>query len=470
MAKGVSLDDVPTGGGSKLRQPADTADLHQYGSKMELIRLIEPLQVYGSHTVQTLKRDKTRTRFTTPCLAWDRETLKIDRTKKCPWCDHMTAFPSEDKESSQVSFSSTAYANGFLRATQKNPPELTEPTRKEAKTGTKDKESDTETIWKVFRLPVSVLNKLKELKQINAVELPDGNTQNFSVLHARYGIDVRISHDKTKSPAQQYSVVPKEGSTPLRKTDMQYLRWDLDDLQELPAYEDAKDDYMRWADRNGQPNAYAKSKKSSKADDYDAGDAADDEGEGFDEDEDPPPRKPAGKKPVGKPTTRRPAPPPEDDDEYGDGEDGDGEDPDDLEDDPAPAPRKPAGKKPTGKRPPLDDDFDSEDDPEDALADEDPDDPDDLEEEDDPEPPPRRPASKTAVGKRPAGKPSTRRPAPPPEDEDLEDNDDDFEDDPEPAPRKPAGRTAAKPATRPVSNKKPRRPEPDDDEDEFAGL
>ena len=464
MAKGVSLDDVPTGGGSKLRQPADTADLHQYGSKMELIRLIEPLQVYGSHTVQTLKRDKTRTRFTTPCLAWDRETLKIDRTKKCPWCDHMTAFPSEDKESSQVSFSSTAYANGFLRATQKNPPELTEPTRKEAKTGTKDKESDTETIWKVFRLPVSVLNKLKELKQINAVELPDGNTQNFSVLHPRYGIDVRISHDKTKSPAQQYSVVPKEGSTPLRKTDMQYLRWDLDDLQELPTYEDAKDEYMRWADRNGQPNAYAKSKKSSKADEY--GEDPDDEGEGFDEDEDPPPRKPAGKKPVGKPTTRRPAPPPEDEDEYGDGEDGDGEDPDDLEDDPEPAPRKPAGKKPTGKRPPLDDDFDSEDDPEDALADEDPD---DLE-EDDPEPPPRRPASKTAVGKRPAGKPATRRPAPPPEDEDLEDNDDDFEDDPEPAPRKPAGRTAAKPATRPVSNKKPRRHEPEDDEDEFAGL
>ena len=467
MAKGVSLDDVPTGGGSKLRQPADTADLHQYGSKMELIRLIEPLQVYGSHTVQTLKRDKTRTRFTTPCLAWDRETLKIDRTKKCPWCDHMTAFPSEDKENRQVSFSSTAYANGFLRATQKNPPELTEPTRKEAKTGTKDKESDTETIWKVFRLPVSVLNKLKELKQINAVELPDGNTQNFSVLHARYGIDVRISYDKTKSPAQQYSVVPKEGSTPLRKTDMQYLRWDLDDLQELPAYEDAKDDYMRWADRNGQPNAYAKSKKSSKADEY--GEDPDDEGEGFDEDEDPPPRKPAGKKPVGKPTTRRPAPPPEDEDEYGDGEDGDGEDPDDLEDDPEPAPRKPAGKKHTGKRPPLDDDFDSEDDPEDALADEDPDDPDDLE-EDDPEPPPRRPASKTAAGKRPAREPSTRRPAPPPEDEDLEDNDDDFEDDPEPAPRKPAGRTAAKPATRPVSNKKPRRPEPEDDEDEFAGL
>lgn len=469
MAKGVSLDDVPTGGGSKLRQPADTVDLHQYGSKMELIRLIEPLQVYGSHTVQTLKRDKTRTRFTTPCLAWDRETLKIDRTKKCPWCDHMTAFPSEDKENRQVSFSSTAYANGFLRASQKNPPELTEPTRKEAKTGVKDKESDTETIWQVFRLPVSILNKLKEFKQINAVELPDGSTQNFSVLHLRHGIDVRISYDKTKSPAQQYSVVPKEGSTPLRKADMAYLRWDLDDLQELPEYEDAKDDYMRWADRNGQPNAYAKSKKASKADDYDADDDAD-EGDGFDEDEDPPPRKPASKKPSGKSTSRRPAPPPEDEDEYGDGEDGDGEDPDDLDDDLEPPPRKPAGKKPTGKRPPLDDDFDSEDDPEDALGDDD--DPDDLEEE---EPaPPRRPAGKPAVGKRPAGKPATRRPAPPPEDEDLEDDDgdggDDFEDDPEPAPRKPAGRPAAKPAARPVSNKKPRRPEPEDDDDEFAGL
>ena len=458
MAKGVSLDDVPTGGGSR-QGPSDVVDIHTFGTKLELVRLVEPLMVYGNHTIQVTKKDGSKTRFSTPCLAWDHETNKRDSTKPCPWCKHAAEYPG-DKDNRVVQSGTVAFANGFARSKLANPPERTPWTPKEKKTGYKDKESDTETIWEVFRLTTSVLQKLKEAKQVNVVEMEDGSSQNFSVMHREYGADVRISHDKTKAPALQYSVLLKEGTTPIKKGHDAYPRWNLEGLFDIPTFAEEKEEYIRWAERNKQPNVYAKARKPVD-DDLDA----DDSDDGFPDDDDYQPVKPrrspaaSGKKP----TSKRPPADEFDDDDLEDEpkrpssakqgkrpskpepeELGDGDDLDDDDDgfEETPPARKPSSKPgKTGRGRPFVDDDDL--DPDDGFDDD----------QDDEPAPPKKP------GKRPS------KPAADEFDDDDLDSDDADDQDPDPPPRKPAGKKPA--ASAKPSGKKPRRPDPEEEEDDW---
>ena len=465
MTKGFTLDDLPSNTGGRLRQPADTVDLHVYGPKLELVRIVEPIVMYGNHTVVARKKDKSMTRFSTPCLRWDKNKMKQDTTRECPWCLHAEKYPSTDPNNKIVGFSTTAFANGFVRAKMKSPPARQRPTAAEMQTKRKEKDSDTPTIWEVFRLTTSIINQMKAAKEVNVVELDDGSSEAYRVTHPQYGIDLRISYDKTKSPAQQYSVMAKEGQTPIGKVELSYLRWALDDLSEVPDLTEARRDYMSWADRNGHPNVYAKAARRNADIDAEEGDAygeeGDDAGDGFDEPAPAPRRAPAGK-----PAAARRQPAADTDFDALDGDEG-AEDGDDFGDDPAPAPaprRAPAQaqrRAPAPRRaPPADDDFGDEG--ADDFGDEGED---DFGDEPAPAPAPRRaPAGKSAA--------PARRAPPPPDDEDPFQDDvdpDGFGDDEEPAPA-PAPRRAVA-AKAGAARPAPRRaPPPADADDEFAEL
>lgn len=337
-AVGRDLDDVPTGGRTDKKRPEDIVEMYPFPDKKWVtLRLHGPVYSYGVHWVSTTKKDGGATRFLTECARFDLSTGQRDSSKYCPWCEFGEVKGADDK--AIVQFATNNYANAIIRKLQQDAPsEPDAPTKKEARTGIKDKESDTWTPNRVVRLTGSLIKLLKELKQLNTVEDEEGNTKAYSVLDPKYGRDIKVYFDKSKSPASQYQVQMGD-SKPLKKSERAYLVWDLTGLHEAPEdMAEVQRDFDSWAERNGHKKA---SKK--KARDEDSDDDLDDEDEA--------PRK--SKK------TKRPVDDLDDDDDVpakkpkkvvDDDDDDDGDDDDDL------PPPKSKGKK----KPAVDEDDDDD--------------------------------------------------------------------------------------------------------------
>lgn len=478
MARGINIDDVPSGRGDKAPKPSELVDLVQLSLKYLTLRPFGDVFAYGGHWVKTKTREGKPTTFYTLCTAFDPETGRKDTSKKCPWCDH---------KGEEVRFAADFYTNVIVRREQKNRPErLPKLTKTELATGFKEKGSDSWTPVKALRMGTSVVRGMKDEKELNVHENKDGESEAFSVSHPRFGKDVLIKHDKDAAPALQYKVRGGD-QTPLTKEERTLLKWDLSDLQQYPTYEESKKDYDSWAVRNGHKKAdeddeeAAPAKKKSKA--QRAADFDDDEDEApkkktkakaapLDDDDDdddfsPPARSKKGKKP----------PVDDDDDDEGTGD----VDFDDDDDEP------PAKKKaPAKKRPPVDDDEDDEDTPPPKKRKTPP--PDDDDDDDEDTPPPKK---KAPAKKRPPvedddedddeAPPPKKRRAPPPDEDDEDDEpapkkrkapppDDDDDDEDEPPPKKRKAPVVDdddedEPPKKKAAAKK-RRPVDDDDEDD----
>lgn len=418
MAKGRDIDDVEVGGGQGKRvKPDELVDVLKLPPKKYMsLRLIGQAFLYGGHWVKTKTKEGKPSQFYAPCLAFDSETGKHDSTKKCPWCDH---------EGEEVRFAVDTWTNAIVRDLQKKKPaEVEEPTEEELESGFKSKDSESWTPVLAFRMGTSVVRSVKELRELNTVDTDEG-TKAFGMTHPKYGCDIQIKHNPDAAPAQQYTVQKGGEPTPLKKSERGYLIWDLSNLQpDMPNYESALKDYVRWAEKMG----LATPKKKGKAVPDDDGSTGMDD----DEDEDEMPRK---KSPAKAATKKTRTPPPDDDDE---------------DDEPAPKPKRrapppedddeeePAPKKKVTKKP-IDEDDEDEDPPPKTKkkvsrpADDDEDD---------------EPVAKKAAAKKsrfaddddededPPPK-ATKKKAPPPDDEDEDD-------DPPPAKKKPAAKPAAK--------------------------
>lgn len=200
---GRDIDDVPVSGNNKDPKPEDIVDVLKLPEKKFVtLRLFGPMYSYGMHWVKGKTKEGKPATFPKPCLAFDPSTGKPDSTKKCPWCDHHNANEKEP----DVRFSVTNYINAIVRSEQKKAPEDIETTKAEAKSGFKEKDSDSWTPVKAFRAGTAILRQLKDLKQLNTHEDENGDTQAFGVSHPKYGRDVQVMYDSSKSPASQYTV------------------------------------------------------------------------------------------------------------------------------------------------------------------------------------------------------------------------------------------------------------------------
>jgi len=463
MAKSRDLDDVPntSSRGPDRRKPSDTCDLLRLpDDKYMRLRLFGGVTSYGGHWVRTRDKDTGKWRqgnkgsFYIPCSAWDMEAgvrKGGDGAKHCAFCAFEAKLAREnvDKQERQSRFSVDHYINAIVRQRAAKPPsDMPDPTRAEVKSGFKSMDSDSWTPVSVLRMTASVIEKLRELKQLNTQEDDNGNTQAYSVTNDKHGCDVQLmKRSKPATPADTYAL-QKGDAKPLTKTESAYLRYDLEDLADFMTQEEVASEFARWARFNkvdADTDTETPRKKRSIPDDEDDEDTppakkpakrkpVDDGDDGFDDDDTPPPKK---KKPVR------------------DDEDDGFDDEDDAPKKPAPKKRKPADEddfddKPAPKKKKPADDFDEdEDEPpkKPAAKKKKPVDDEDEDDEDTPPPKKKKPAAKAEL----------------PLDDD---DDDDFEDKPPPKKKKPV-RDEDEDDTPPPKKPAPKKRKPADDEDDF---
>lgn len=413
--RGHDFDDVPVSSNEKLPQVKELVSLMEFTDKFITLRLVGKLYAYGTHWVNTKRRDGSRTSFPTSCLAFDQETGQRDSTKECPWCDHERKHPQPKDAAERTkyfgsSFATDYYINALSRPLQKRIGTTVDaPTKAEAKTGFKSKESDTQTPFVVVRLTPSLVRSIKGLKELNVHEDENGDSTAYAITHPKFGRDISIKYDKDAAGAAKYPT-QLGGDAPMKAVEKKFLQWDLTDLVPSRSYADELTEYTRWADKFG----FSAKKKSSKDIDDEDSDS------GLDDDED--------EKPVKKSTSKA-KPSPAKKPKYEEEDEEDAED----EEDEKPV-KKSSGKKPAPWSEP------EEDEEEDSDG-----------EQEDEEKPKRKPVAKS--------KPAARKPAKDEDDDEAEDDEDEDEDEKparKPAPKKPAAKSTKKP-----------KYEEEDEEDEY---
>jgi hypothetical protein len=293
--KGYSLDDAPVGGGrEKAPRVDELVDLVELNAKFTTVRIVGDLYAYGIHWVKTKRRDGSLTQFPVGCSAFDPDTGQRDSTKECPWCSHMAEHPEPKDANARkghigVSFAVDYYTNVIMRSLQKKITTPEEPSRTEAKSGFKDKESDTPTIFRVLRLTAGTIRTIRGLRDLNVHEGEDGESNAYPVSHPKYGADIALKYDDDAAGAAKYPVQLGQQS-PLKKSEKGFLQWDISNLISVPDLKTQESEYAAWAERMGFGK---KKKKPVQADDED-----DDTGSGLDDDEDEAPKAKTKKKPT----------------------------------------------------------------------------------------------------------------------------------------------------------------------------
>ena len=453
----MDLDDGKTSS-KRERAPGvrDLVDVYKFPEKKWVsIRLLPGLHSTASYWVRIKKKDGSFTKFNVPARSYDAKAQELDSTIKDPWRDLANAEreaaraagdekgKGKDKGSDTqlVQFSQEWFMEAIIRSAQKQlPGKMPKPTKAEAKSGFKDKDSDSITPVRAVKLGRSLLGKIKELKGLNTVEKKDGSVQAYAVNDPKYGRDIRVYFDSSKAPADQYQVQLGDKRTPLKEEELAYLRWDLETACKIPE-SDIKDvmaDFESWATRMN-----VKVKKARKDVDED---------EDFDDEEDEKPSK--SKKSKGKDSKKSNKSRDEDDED---------DDEDDEEEDEKPS----KSKKPRKSRDEEEDedDFDDEDEDEDDDEDEDEDDEDDDEDDEKPS------KSKKSKGKPVKGK--SKKSSDDEEDDfddededDFDDEDEDEDDDDDEEDEKPSKSKKSKGKPVKGKSKKSKKSSDEDDEDD----
>ena len=338
------FDQVPDANGN------DSAKLE------ELFQLFEPKSAQKSyvalrfmpysmlpvrrHWIQIKTAKGKRTAIPKMCVAFDPDNPdKPLKGRHCPYCelDHGPedkGYPARKEE--------YMLANVLVRDLQ-DTIRVGKMTSEERESGHKDISSKSGTPVQVFRMPMGVARRIKEMAEMN---------ENKAVTDKKSGIDVLIKFNPKAAAAEMYKL-ERGDRTPVTKKEMEYLYWNLDDADEIYDLmgrldskraleefkkldiqgierdeEDEEEDDDGFSARGKGKGKGKGGKSSSKARSFD------DEDDEEEEDEDDEPR--GKKKPAGK---KKPRFKDEDEDE-------DDEEEDEEEDEP----RRPAKKKKPVKR------------------------------------------------------------------------------------------------------------------------
>ena len=338
------MDDIKTGGNREaLRKPSDVVDVYQFPDKKFVrLRLLPGIYSYGGHWIKTEKKGGCIANFYSPCLSWDPsagERQGGNGKGHCPWCTFEANFHERFGKSQdnpcKSNFTVDHYMNAIIRSLVKGKPEENELNKNELKSGFKEKESEAWTPVRAVRLTGSVVNKIRELKQMNTHSDGDNGTRAVNVSDPKLGRDIMVMLDEKAAPANRYQVQIGDPA-PLKKFETGYLVYDLSDLSELPEAKAAEEDFKRWAERNKVDAMTGKKSKGRSEED--------EEEDGDDDDDDMPPPKKSTKKPASKKASR-------DDEDDEEDEDEDEED----------SPPKKSTKKPAPKKSSRDDEDEDED-------------------------------------------------------------------------------------------------------------
>ena len=433
MSRGTDLDNVNTGS-NKRAKISDKIPVFKFPEKKWVtLRVVGAIFTYAGYSVTTKNKDGKKVNFYTPCPSYDPKTQQRDSGIYDPWRDLEASQSDVAYEDRLVRLTQAGFVNAILRKAQKDKPrKVPKVTKKEAKTGFKETDSDSWTPYVPVRFPKGAIGKLKDLTGLNTVE-KKGQTKTYSVADAKYGCDVRVMFDPSKAPADQYQVQIGERS-PLTEEELEYLKYDLDNLEEAAPEAEVRRDFESWATRNG-----VKVKKAKKSKDEDDEDLDDDDGDDDDEDE---PKSKKSKKAAKVKSKKSKDDDDEDEDDEDEDEDLDDDDEDDEDEKPAKKSKKPV-KSAKSKKSKDEDDEDEDD--EDLDDDED--------DEDDEKPSKKSKAKKPVKGKKSKDEDEDD------DDEDLDDDEDDDEDD-EPKAKKSKGK----------KSKKSKDEDDEDDEDEDDDL
>jgi hypothetical protein len=438
---------------------SDVVDVFEFPHKeWARMRFVGPLVSYGTHWIETKKKNGEKTSFPKQCLAYDPDTEERDSTKFCPWC-------AADDE--RIRFAPEFYSNAIIRDIEEDGPgkKNTDPTKKERKTGFKTKGSKSWTPVRAVRLTGGNVSTLKTLGGLNRHKSKKtGEKKAYPVSHEKYGCDVSIMLDKKeKSPGKKYTI-QKGDPSPINEEQSEYLLYQIEDMIKPDSKEDAKKEYKRWLEKMGSKK---KGKGDSDDDESDSDEDSDDLEEDDDEDDEP---KSKNKSKASKKSKSKKSKDDDDEDEDDDEDD----DLDDDEDDESSKSKSKKGKK-SSKDEDDDDDEDEDDEPKSKKSkgksnksssddEDDLEDDEDLDDDDDDED--DEPKSKKSGGKGKSKK-SSKKDEDEDDDDDLDDDDelDDDEEEEEKPKKKGKGKKADEKSKKSKS-KKSKDDEDDEDEDD----
>lgn len=252
----------------------------------ERFRFIGPKFAFAEHWIGIRKKNGETVKIRKLCHSFDQVSGEFKN--ECPYCSILGDKPR--KKFLTCAIDRAAEKNKPRRAPTPKPSESK--TVKlwdgESKGRIKDKSSDSWTPVTVLGLPTSAGGKIYDIVALNTKTI-NGETVMFGPEHAKYGFDVMIKHDSSRSPAEQYSI-QKAKRTPLTDEEKQYLLWKLDiEKPESPeaALKEAKSMGSRRVSYDKDGKAYdnfitgsdeKKSKKgSSNKDDIDLDDMEEDD-------------------------------------------------------------------------------------------------------------------------------------------------------------------------------------------------
>jgi len=167
------------------------------------------------HWIDIVTKSKKEVRIPKICVSFDPAKEADKDGVNCPYCT--------------VNNGGISYlVNVIHRGLQEDEPKKKgKPTKTEAKTGFKVKDSETWTPVVVARFPSSLVKKIQSLKDLNKVK-KDGKTTTYGASHAKYGFDIDIKYDPDASGTDKYQVQKGERSS-ITDEEKEYLVYDLNE-------------------------------------------------------------------------------------------------------------------------------------------------------------------------------------------------------------------------------------------------
>ena len=267
MARG--FDDItPNSGNRDSLKIEEIMDIHKFeDGQYESIRVMPtPMLPVKMHWIKIIAgKDKKEIKVPRLCVSFDPDNESVPKEgTDCPYCK------LSQGQDGACQTSKAYYANAIIRDEQENEPRKKgKPTKKEVKSGYKEKGSKTWTPVKVVKLTNGVASKLQQLKQRN---------NGKSIADAKGGCDVAIMYDSKAAAASAYTI-DRGDKSPLTKEELKYLTWELSDdiygLMGLMGQDQAEADFKRMdivgndtlSDDEDDDDDYSigKKKKSSKS-------------------------------------------------------------------------------------------------------------------------------------------------------------------------------------------------------------
>jgi len=220
-------------GPEKKKRVDDIVDLLKLVPEYTQLRLVGPVYAYAVHWIDIITDIDKKVSIPKVALNFDSEAGVYIEGERDPYLD----IPNERRMN--VSY----YTNAIVRDLQdEEPKKKGNPTKREAKTGFKEKGSKFWSPVRVVKVTQGVASQLQKLADMNGADISDPGA----------GCDIYLSFDRQQSGTQMYNV-QKGDKSPLTDEEREYMLWDVSKLMEKESLEEAKKEAKQLAGKAGAP-------------------------------------------------------------------------------------------------------------------------------------------------------------------------------------------------------------------------